>query len=161
MSQSPFQPGHWPRRGCENHFSISTRGASSLLNSLAAPLSVFIYSTKSKPNQGANTNMKQYLTFREKVLLLLYYCIRLAFQLLPARKHAFPQVVQSSEQPQAYSVSFPCEQFGLPIYMRLMLALETSGFPKRSNCRDPRRGQCLLGLASWHQSTCGAPASGC
>lgn len=105
--------------------------------------------------------MKQCLAFREKILLLLYYCIHLAFQLLPARYHASPQVEQSSEQPQAYTVSFPCEQFGLPICMRLMLALATSELPKRSNCQDLRRGQCLLGLASWHQYTCGAPASGC
>ncbi|KAL2058800.1 hypothetical protein ABVK25_000091 [Lepraria finkii] len=47
--------------------------------------------------------MEQYLAFPEKILLLLYYCIRLAFQLLPARRHASPQVEQSSEQPQAYT----------------------------------------------------------
>jgi hypothetical protein len=51
-------------------------------------------------------SMKQYLTIYERVLLLLYYCLRLAFRLLPTRKHAFPRTVQSSEHPQAYTVCF-------------------------------------------------------
>ena len=97
------------------------------------PLFQLIYPTRSKTGEDSDIIMRNYLTFREKILLVLYYCIRLAFRLLPARTHAFPPLLQSSEQPHAYVVSFSSELIVSPLKVRLVTASATSGSSERPN----------------------------
>lgn len=58
--------------------------------------------------------MRQYLGFREKILLLVYYCFRLAFQVFKVHGLAMPSSTPSSTRPfvqkpehsQSFDVSF-------------------------------------------------------
>ena len=54
--------------------------------------------------------MRQYLTFREKILLVFYYCFRLVFQILNVGGLAMPSStrpsVQKPEASQSFDVSF-------------------------------------------------------
>ncbi len=58
--------------------------------------------------------MRQYLSSPEKILLLIYYCFRLAFQFFKVRGLAMPSStrpsVQKPEHSQSFDVSFLSEQ---------------------------------------------------
>ena len=55
--------------------------------------------------------MRQYLTFREKILLVVYYCFRLLLQVLNVGGLIMPSSTRSSvqkpEPSQSFDVSFP------------------------------------------------------
>ena len=76
--------------------------------------------------------MRQYLGFHEKILLLIYYCFHLAFQVFKVRGLAMPSStrpsVQKPEHSQSFDVSFLSGQLDHPFLITVDVS-EASELP--------------------------------
>ena len=70
--------------------------------------------------------MRQYLGFREKILLLIYYCFHLAFQVFKVRGLAMPSSTRPSVQKPEHSQSFDVSLLSGQLHQFSLITVDVS-----------------------------------